>query len=75
MNEKKIILSDKQIELIESELKGEFAPYSATPEEQKLFGQVMDDANELVKELNAFDEINGNLLQWYYNKYKEQQAQ
>jgi hypothetical protein len=33
---------------------------------------VVDRAEALMEELNAYDELDDNLVRWYYDKYKQQ---
>ena len=71
--EKKIILTDEQKSVIEKQIKGEYNPLTASEEETNILRQVIRDAKNLVRELDAFDEVE-SLTEWYFNKYKEQQA-
>ena len=70
---KQIILTDAQKAVIEKQINGEFNPFSASAEENDALKQVVQDAEALMKELNAYDELEESLVAWYYNKYKEQQ--
>lgn len=70
---KQIILTDAQKAVIEKQINGEFNPFSASTEENDALKQVVKDAEALMKELNAYDELEESLVAWYYNKYKEQQ--
>lgn len=73
MSEERIILTDKEKELIEKQLNGQFSPFDATNEERQTLSNVIQSAEILCKELDAYDDIGDGLLQWYYNKYKAQQ--
>lgn len=73
MSEKKIILTDEEKAVIEKELNGEFDPIGATDQEKTLFCNVIHSAEALCKELDAYEEIEGSLIEWYYNKYKAQE--
>ena len=70
---KQIILTDAQKAVIEKQINGEFNPFSTSTEENDALKQVVQDAEDLMKELNAYDELEESLVAWYYNKYKEQQ--
>ena len=70
--EKKIILTEQQKSVIEKQLNGEFNPFNASEEENRALQQVVDAAEALMKELDAYDELDESLVAWYYNKYKEQ---
>lgn len=69
----KIILSEKEIDVIQKQLNGEIEVHSATEEEQQLLMGVIDKADALLEELDAYEELNGNLILWFYNKYQEQE--
>lgn len=70
--EKKINLTAEQIAVIEKQLKGEYDPFNAPQEETDALQQVVNDAEALMKELDAYDELEESLVEWYYNKYKAQ---
>lgn len=69
----KIILYEKEIDVIQKQLNGEIDVHSATEEEQQLLMGVIDKADALLEELDAYEELNGNLILWFYNKYQEQE--
>lgn len=73
MNEKRIILTDEEKAIIEKQLNGEFSPFDATDEERQTMNNVIQSAEALCKELDAYDDIGDSLLQWYYDKYKAQE--
>ena len=73
--EKKIILTDEEIAVIEKQLKGELNAFFMEERERDLIDKVIDDATALMAELDAYDESGNNLIEWYYNKYKAQQAE
>ena len=73
---KKIELTEKEIEVIRQQLHGEIEVHSATEEQQQLLMGVIDKANDLLDEEDAYDELEaqGNdLIDWYWKKYKEQE--
>lgn len=73
---KKIELTEKEIEVIRQQLNGEIEVHSATEEQQQLLMGVIDKANDLLDEEDAYDELEaqGNdLIDWYWNKYQEQE--
>ncbi len=49
--------------------------YEPDGEEMDILCGVLDIADHLMEELDAYDELDDSLLKWFYNKYKEQQAQ
>ncbi len=75
----KIELTPQEIEMIETYLKYDAMPdvsfEPTTNEEKALTMSVLRKANALMRELDAYDELGESLLEWFYNKYKEQQAQ
>lgn len=73
---KKIELTEKEIEVIRQQLNGEIEVHSATEEQQQLLMGVIDKANDLLDEEDAYDELEakGNdLIDWYWKKYQEQE--
>ena len=74
----KIELSADEIKVIHQQLNGEIEIYNATDEQQRLLSSVIDKADALLDESDAYDELEeqGNdLVQWFWNKYQEQQKQ
>lgn len=71
----RIELSNDEIKIIEKQLSGEFDQFDSTEEEQKLMMSVIDKANALMEELDAYEESGDDVIEWFYNKYKEQQIQ
>lgn len=69
---KKIGLTADEIKVIEQQLNGEIEVWSATDEQQEILTKVTNDAEALMDELDAYDELDGDLIQWYYDKYKAQ---
>ena len=69
---KKIELTADEIKVIEQQLNGEIEGWSATDEQQEILTKVTNDAEALMDELDAYDELDGDLIQWYYDKYKAQ---
>ena len=73
---KKIELTEKEIEVIRQQLNGEIEVHSATEEQQQLLMGVIDKANALLDEEDAYDELEaqGNdLIDWYWKKYQAQE--
>mgnify|MGYP003441162705 CR=1 FL=1 len=70
--EKKIVLSEEEKNVIEKQLRGELNPFFMEERERELIDKVIDDADALMRELDAYDESGDNLVEWYYNKYKQQ---
>ena len=72
--EKKITLTDEEVQVIEKQIRGELNTFFMEDREREVIDKVIDDANALMTELDAFDELDGNLVKWYYDKYLAQQA-
>ena len=70
----KIELTDDEIKIIEKQLRGELTSFNATEEEQVIMCAVVDKAEALMHELEAYEESGEDLIQWFYDKYKAQQA-
>lgn len=73
---KKIVLTEKEIEVIQQQLNGEIEVHSATEEQQQLLMGVIDKANDLLDEEDAYEELEaqGNdLIDWYWKKYQVQE--
>ena len=70
--ETKINLTEQEKVVIEDQLNGKITAFSATAEQRAVLSKVTDDAEALIRELDAYDELDGDLIAWYYNKYKEQ---
>lgn len=53
--------------------------WNATDEQQKLLTGVIDKAEALMDELDAYDDLDnymeGGLVAWFYDKYKAQEEQ
>ena len=66
-----ITLTAEEISLIERFLKREFD--NPTEEDAELMNGIRDKAFALMDELGTSeDELNGNLIQWFYDQYKAQ---
>lgn len=70
----KIVITDKEKQVIEKHLNGELNAFFLEDRERELIDKVIDDAEKLMKEQNAYDEIDNSLIAWYYNKYLAQQS-
>ena len=54
---KKIELSNLQEQLIQKQLNGEYDPFLSSEEEKNAYNDVIDKAQDLCDELDAYDEI------------------
>ena len=70
---KKIELSEKEIEVIRQQLAGEFDRVFAPEEDKAALMSVIDKADALMEELDAYDELGDDLILWFWNKYQEQE--
>ncbi len=70
---KKIVLTKEQIALIEYELKQPIGYEPVEENEVRMLMEILDMAIDLMEELKEFD--SDDTLEWFYNKYKEQQAE
>lgn len=68
----KIVLTDREKQVIEKQLKGQLNTFFMEDEEREIIDKVIEDAQALMKELDAYDELDNSLIEWYYNKYKAQ---
>lgn len=69
----KIVLTEKEIEIIDLFLAEKIDIETvATDEQKELLMGVTDRAEALMEELDAYDELDDNLIKWYYDKYKAQ---
>lgn len=73
---KKIELSADEIKVIKQQLNGEIEVWHATDEQKVLLMGVIDKADALMEELNAYNDLDnymeGGLIAWFYDKYKAQ---
>ena len=72
---KKIELTPAHIAAIEAQLNGGVGYEPMDFDEIKAIDEVIVMADNLMEELEAYEESGDNLVMWFYNKYKEQQAQ
>ena len=73
----KIELTELQKALIQKQLNEQYDPFMASEEEQIAFNDVIDKAEALSDELDAVDDYvdnyDGDMIKWFWAKYKEQQ--
>lgn len=70
---KKLELSKLELAMLKRHLRGEFFPPEQTDEENMAFSRVIDKADDLMEELDAYDELGTSLMKWYYKKYNQEQ--
>lgn len=71
---KKIELSADEIKTIKQQLNGEIEVWNATEEQQKHLTSVIDKAESLLDELDAYDEMGDDMILWFWDKYKAQEG-
>lgn len=67
-----ITLTAEETALIEKFLNREID--NPVGEDAEMLRKISDDAIALMKERNAVEELDGNLIQWYYDQYKVQDS-
>lgn len=68
-----IILNEKEIEVIKAQLNGEIEIWTSE-EIENVLGGVIDKAESLMHKLEAYDDANGRLIEWYWEMYNKQTA-
>ncbi len=72
---KKIELTELEIKMLHRNLEGSFFPPNCTDEEIEAMHSVIDKADNLMEELDAYDELGESLMAWFLEKYKEQETE
>lgn len=71
--EKKIELSALELEMLKKNVDGTFYPMTATEEEAEAMNNVIAKADNLMEELDAYDELDYSLMAWFLKKYESQE--
>jgi len=71
--ETRIELTPLELAMLKRDLAGEFFPPEQTDEENKALANVIEKADNLMEELDAYDELGDSLMQWFYDKYQTQE--
>ena len=71
----KIVLNDTQKAVMQKYLDGNYSPFFSSEKEQLAMNEVIDMANQLEEELDAYDESGEDLMKWFWGKYQEQEKQ
>lgn len=71
----KIVLTEKQKEVLQKQLYGSYSPFFASEQDQTAYNEVIDKADALVEELDAYDSFGEDLMAWFWGKYQEQEQQ
>ena len=72
---KKIELTDLELRVLQQDVKGEFSDFDATEEELRAMVSMLNKADDLMRELDAYNELGDSLILWYWNKYLAQQEE
>lgn len=67
-------MNAKEIDVLKRQIRGEIDGWMAPPEELEIIAKAVKNAEALLAELDAYDEVGQSLMAWYYRKYREQQA-
>lgn len=67
-----ITLTDNQIEVINKYLDGKISMFGTSEEDMSTMSEVIEMAEDLQDELEAYEESGDDLIRWFYGKYKEQ---
>lgn len=64
------ILTPEEKQVIREYLDGKIGAFDATEQQMKVMSKLLDDAKELLDELDAWDELGDNwdLIRWYITK-------
>ncbi len=69
---KKIELNAKELDVLERQVRGEINDWMLPVEEINILNKLITDAEALLDDLDAYDELDGDLMRWYYDKYRSQ---
>lgn len=69
----KILLNDNQKAVIQKYLDGKYNPFFSSESEQGAMNEVIDMANDLMDELEAYDDAGEDLIVWFWEKYQKQE--
>lgn len=69
---KKIELNAKELDVLERQVRGEINDWMLPVEEINTLNKLITDAEALLDDLDAYDELDGDLMRWYYDKYRSQ---
>ena len=71
----RIVLNENHKAVVHKYINGTYSPFFSSPEEQEAMNQVLDMANELEEELDAYDESGEDLVLWFWDRYQKQTDQ
>ena len=70
LNNGVIILTDLEETMLQQNINGEFDPMTATMDEAAATNRIIEMADNLMESLDAYNELDGDLLVWFDNKRK-----
>ena len=73
IKETRIELTPLEFDLFKRYLAGEIFLPGTNMEENETFARVIEKADKLMQALDAYDEVGEDLMQWFWDKYQEQQ--
>ena len=68
----KIELTKAQLNALDNHITGEYSQFSANDDEITALNECVDMAINLAQDLKLEDEIGDDLMQWFYDRYKNQ---
>ena len=72
---KTIVITAEQMKVINEYLKGEIGMFTATEHQRNILTGLIDEARALMDELDAYDELDDDLIKWYWDKYNSQKEE
>ena len=70
---RKIELTDLELRLLKLDVIHEFSDFDATEEELRAMVRVINKADDLMRELDEYDELGDDLILWFWEKYLKQE--
>lgn len=69
----KIELNEKEKAVIQEYFDGKLSMFGSTEEQMEVMTGVIDKAEALMFELNAFEESGEDIIVWFWDKYRSQE--
>lgn len=70
----KIELTPMELAMLKRDIAGDFFPPQQTDEENKALLSVINKADEAMEALDAYDELENSLMEWFLAKYQAQES-
>ncbi len=74
LNKGVIILTELEETMLQQNINGEFDPMTATMDEAAATNRIIEMADNLMESLDAYNELDGDLMVWFDNKLKAQSS-